>query len=72
MSEKPKKLKRCVAHRHGCDCREKKYAEMDAALKIIEIWALTRLEEDQHRVMIDIAVKATAALNCMEGKYERA
>jgi hypothetical protein len=35
----PARVRRCVTHHAGCECREWRYERMERALKVIHTWA---------------------------------
>ena len=65
MWAKMSKQRKCVTHFAGCDCRERKFAEMESALKIIGVWARSAVGKSSHAMhneLRQIAIKCEEAL----------
>jgi len=58
----------CITHHHACDCRERKFAELEAKLAIaVEALEVIGDEENSNRDEYYIAHKALAKIRKPEG-----
>lgn len=60
----PKRVRDCIRHFNGCQCREWRFEQMQQALRIIRTWAACDSSSPQTRLdaMNDIANKAAEGL----------